>query len=275
MAVNVQINQKGLLKKNLPIEIILGDDLACGYYDEVMILVLNEIEDDNFVIYNPDHIGRGISVDYNKNYINLNLPSPAPVNEIKDLFEVVKRIVNYWNSEIVFDDKAMSLEEFLNNYDEVISFNKDVLKEMCEKVLSNEDEELTLYSAFWPLIISKKEALLFNKKPLEFDSWLHNKQNIDVYYAKALLNKNGKKVTATYVLTESIRSIFPKKPDKKELKCDKIQLVICINEGTEIYYVGDYNQIMSKIDKSKITEYDSKHIIIEGLNREEIDKILS
>ena len=38
MSIDVVIRQKGLLKKRMPLNVILGNELACGVYDNALRL---------------------------------------------------------------------------------------------------------------------------------------------------------------------------------------------------------------------------------------------
>ena len=79
MSIEVTIRQTGLFKKTLPLSVILGDELQYGR------LVGERLEPgvlapDWFIAYNPQHIGRGFSVDWlksEKKQVYLRLPMPS------------------------------------------------------------------------------------------------------------------------------------------------------------------------------------------------------
>ena len=61
MSLDVCITQKGLFKKGIPLEVILGNELSYGNFDG-LCLECGQLGETEFLAYHPAHIGRGLDV---------------------------------------------------------------------------------------------------------------------------------------------------------------------------------------------------------------------
>ena len=62
MSLIATVIQRGLVKKTLPLSVILGDTLRYGSLDDCFRLKRDRIESNCFVVYQPEEIGRGFLV---------------------------------------------------------------------------------------------------------------------------------------------------------------------------------------------------------------------
>lgn len=285
MSIDIVITQKALIKKTLPLSIILGDELKYGAFDGFR-LDPDVIGEGGFIAYNPEHIGRGISIEWTeqeKEKITLRSLTPTNPDEIRDFFAVIDRICNYWKCELEVDGEKQSAKEFSTRLPELLDFNERSLKAFFEDIVSGKANQFSMFCTMWPLEIGIDEAKRFVENPEDFYGWMHERQTIDAYYAKpSFFISDEEGVLGRYVVTEDVRSIFPLTPSvpfgtidpdtQKQLECQKF--VVGLYSTTEngglglVPYEAFLNYVMEKSEK-----YDGFNIIFEGLTLEEMKEI--
>lgn len=287
MSIDVTITQKSLIKKTLPLHIILGDELQYGAFDGFR-LEPDVIGEGGLIAYNPEHIGRGISIEWkeqDKEKVVLRSLTPTNPDEIRDFFSVIERICNYWKCELEVDGEKQSTKEFFARLPEFVDFNERTLKAFFVDIVSGKQKQFSMFCAMWPLEIGIDEARRFIENPEDFYGWMHERQTIDAYYAKpSFFVSNDDRILGRYVVTEDVRSIFPLTPSvpfgtvdpdtQEQLKCEKFVVglySITENDGLGLVpYETFINYVMPKSEK-----YDGFNIIFEGLNLEDMKEILS
>ena len=97
MSIDVCIKQKGLFKKTIPLDVIVGDELAFGINDGMRMV--GDDQEGNMIFYNPNSIGRGFHISWDedeKNELNLRLLNPTTTDEMRSFFNCLRRITSYW-----------------------------------------------------------------------------------------------------------------------------------------------------------------------------------
>ena len=97
MSIDVCIKQKGLFKKTIPLDVIIGDELAFGINDGLRMV--GDDQEGNMIFYNPNSIGRGFHISWDeeeKNELNLRLLNPTTTDEMRSFFNCLRRITDYW-----------------------------------------------------------------------------------------------------------------------------------------------------------------------------------
>lgn len=287
MSIDVTIRQKGFLKKTLPLEIILGDELGYGEYDGLRTDI-GKLGETEFLAYNPHRMGRGFSVIWNReerSQVELRLLNPTSKEEIEDFFQCIERIADYWKCDIEIDGepvKAGDLPEILEN---MIGFNQRVLRDMSQKVV-DEGNPLTLFSVAFPIVLGKEEAQRFAREENTdgFRDYMHDKQSLDVYYPAPRFYRTDRGIMGIYCLSEDVRSIFPKKPTvpfgmkdpetNKGLKADLWK--VFLYSGSMNAQVGEiaYDEMIERLPKEKVSEFDEEKILIENLTLDELKGML-
>lgn len=285
MSIDISIKQKGFLKKTMPLEVILGAELHYGKFDGLR-LAMDEMDEGEFIAYNPKHIGRGFSVIWNpqeKGCIILRALLPTIPEELSDFYRTVKRITDYWKCDMEVDGTPLSPSEFLAQYNEMLDFNESSAKDVFRCIRSGESSDLSLFCAMWPLNIGLEEAEQFDQEPQTFYKWLHEKQTIDAYYAKPAFYRTEFGIVGRYVLTEDTRSIFPVEPyvpfgfddpeTGKQLKCDVYK--VALYSITKDAGIGEleYQEFLERIE-GKAVRYDAKCFIFEGQTLAEMESML-
>ena len=64
MSIDVCIKQKGLFKKTIPLDVIVGDELAFGINDGMRMV--GDDQEGNMIFYNPNSIGRGFHISWDE-----------------------------------------------------------------------------------------------------------------------------------------------------------------------------------------------------------------
>jgi hypothetical protein len=285
MSIEVTIKQKLFGKQTMPLEVILGEELHYGKFENDQ-LHDGELGEEDFIAYHPNHIGRGFSVIWNpgeKKQISLRLPQPSTPAELADFFAAIERMVTYWKGSLIVDGNRQTLPVFLSTLDDMIEFNTKIIKDFSQKVLDGEHKTLTLYSAMWPLSIGKEEAEHFLENPFYFSSWLHEKQSMDVYFESPDFFGGEEGIIARYFFTDHLPAIFPSQPvvpfgytdpsTGKPLECDHWYVFMVLKDSNEPLGEIEYNKFLSLLPKSKITRYDAEHFLLDELTEEEMKAI--
>lgn len=281
MGLDIHIKQTGLIKKKLPMKVVLGDKLSFGKYDRNRLEV-GERTPTEYIVFDPEHIARGFSVDFPENetdYVDLRMLFPTTDEEIAQFMECVKRICSYWKCSLECDGEATTVKAFTARFDELCKFNLSVLRSMSQRVLE-EDSKLTLFSAMWPLSCGEEEANRFKdaEDVCDFRDWLHEMQSMDVYFAVPNLYKTDDGILGVYCLCADTRSVFPKTPevpfgitgnDGEPLKVDRWELYAGTLDKSLNVRVP-YSKMIERLPAEKCSRYDGNCIIIEPLTLEEI-----
>ena len=283
MSIDVSIKQKGLWKKVMPFEVILGEELAFGSTDG-MRLIPDQL-DGEIILYNPQSIGRGITLVWNeneKNEIQLRLLNPTTEEEMRSFFNCLRRITTYWKCTMTIDNIEEDVEEYLNQEEDLISFNNRIVKEVSEKIVHGESRSFTLMSTMWPLVIGKDEADQFVLNPHLFSTWMHERQNHDYYYAKPQFFKTEKGIKGIYALTEDCPSIFPEKPwvplgvknpeTGKELECDFFEIALYSTTYDKTIGMIPYDCLFT-LGPDYLSYYDGGSVVVENVNLDVLNQL--
>lgn len=279
MAFTLKITPKGLFKKKLDFEKLVNScGMAYGHMNEFYVLD-DGMENSAAVIYNPKRIGRGISFDgSNPNELGLRYNIPTTETEISDFIRLAKQIEHFFGKVRMYcveEEREYTCKMLEENKSSMVRFSCDKLNEFCQ----NKDyPSFILTLAKYPLWLTDEmtEKFAVCKDLKEYEKLLHEKQNIDVYYAKPLLlQKKTGEIGAFYVFTENCESVFPVNYD------DFINpQQVKINEGFVRYALISKDKILDKLfDYNKFIKYqlehgakyfDKNHIITLSLNYEKM-----
>ncbi|MBE6983644.1 MAG: DUF4299 family protein [Ruminococcaceae bacterium] len=282
MSIDVEIRQKFFRNKQMPLEVILGENLHYVNFvnDQPEI---GELGERDFVAYNPKGIGRGFSVLWNPREtkkIALQLPHPSTPRELKDFFDTVERIVKYWDGKLIVDGNRLHLDVFMASLPDMINFNYRILKQFSEQIISGESDDLTLYSTMLPLVIGKEEAAMFLENPDSYSSWLHEKQSMDIYFAGPKFYEDDDGIIGTYFFKNNLPAVFPNQPrvplgmidpkTRKPVVCKRWLITLLIDGTDKIFCTMDYYKFLSLIPEGKGTRYDAGHVLVTELTEDEI-----
>ena len=281
MSTNIEIIQKGLKKQAIdPLKLTEG--LGYGVYENNRLT--RGKPGDNIILYDKNHIGRGISLDWHadeKKKISLRMLCPTCEEEIDLFYDIVRRVRSQWKNCVVKQEGAvLKPDDIDSECANMKKFNKDFIKD----VLCKKEGVHSLFSAMWQLDLGdedKKDILASPDPAKTFGDWLHRLQEMDVYYAvPTFLGKNGE-IKGTYFITEGVPSVIPLVPavpfgvtlNGKPLKTD-IWMVNFFSDSQErILGETDYNRFAEKI-KDRCSRYDACKVITPPLSIEDMEKLL-
>lgn len=287
MGLTLKIKGKSLFgNKKIDINSLIKNcNLEYGSRNEFAVLDEGKINNDTFVAYNPNIIGRGVFFDcreINSGKIEISINFPTTETEINDFMNIIKEINGQLKKVEILcieENKRYKFEEFMAGKDRIVEFSVKTLNEGC---LKNIDMPLTYTLAMWPLTLTNEQRNAFSKRKdlKEFERLLNEKQKIDVYYAKPTIYKNqtNNTIVAAYTLTEECDSIFPVDGNNfinlDGIKIDEILIQFYIfSEKRVAEGIYNYDKFIHEITKDNINYFDEGHIIIQSLTKNDINDI--
>lgn len=284
MSIDIEITQKGLFKRNLDYNTIIGN-LGYGVYENNR-LTEGKIGDD-FIVYDKNHIGRGISVvcgKDEKNKVELRMLIPTCNEEIDVFYDIVERICSVWkNSIIMQDNEEIKLSDFSELRSKMKQFNENSLNSFLES--SDTMNTLALFSAMWQLDVGQEERneILASDDPMKaYSEWLHRLQKMDIYYAMPRFYQTDNGLLGVYFITEETRSTVPLVPSVPFGFSDGSGKPIEISNWRVSFYsitiddtVGDmpYSDFIDRV-KVGAKRYDGSRIVIEPMDVNKIKELL-
>ncbi len=286
MSIEVVVRQKGLFKKVLPLQVIISDRLLYGAFDGVR-LIPDHLGEREFIALDPDYIGRGFSVIWNKDEkeaVSFRLPTPSTPQELRMFYDTVARVASYWHADVEVDGNVMSVAAFLAGYDNMVTFNHRALNDMAQQLADGRQTEWSLHAAMWPLTMGRSEAVRFLEDLDAYGRWLHEKQTVGAYYTVPRFYKNNDRIVGRYILPCDILAIVPITPyvpfgitdpqTGRALVCRDFCVVLTDDDMTREIATLSYEQFLERVDKRKIRGYDVKHFLLDPLTEEEIRTML-
>lgn len=170
-----------------------------GSDNDFYILEKGRINQKTAILYNPNHIGRGIFMDMSKiddGVIELSYNIPTTKSEIIGFIKVVKSIENQLKKIEMYcyeEECNYTVSKLIDNVDRMMAFNLSKLNEFC----GNKDYSSYIFTlAMWPIMLDEDEVNLFAKCDdlHEFEILIHNKQTLDIYYAKPSIMTKDKNI---------------------------------------------------------------------------------
>lgn len=284
MSIDIEITQEGLFKKALDYRTIIGN-LGYGVYQN------NRLDEgkigDEFIVYDKNHIGRGISVTCGKdekNKVVLRMLNPTCNEEIDVLYDMIERICSVWTKCVIMqDDEEIKLSDFAQWRNKMKGFNINSLNSFLEKMENM--ETLTLFSAMWQLDMGQEERkeILASDDPVKtYSKWLHRLQEMDIYFAIPRFYQTGDGLIGVYFITEDTRSAVPLVPAVPFGFTDENGKQITIDNWRVSFYsitadetIGDmlYGDFIERV-KNGAKRYDGSRVIVEPMSDEQLKAVL-
>lgn len=287
MAFTLKIKAKSLFgpKKTDISALLKGCGMTYGSANEFYILEEGKSNQGTAVLYNPGRIGRGIFLDFSENdkgNLTLSYNIPTTSSEIGDFIKLVQEIEKQLRKVELYcveEEKNYTVSELKDNRERMIAFSLSSLNDFCQ----NQNYSSYIFTlAMWPLVLTDEQAKEFahcdNLDGLE--QLFHEKQSLDVYYAKPRLmqNNNTGRIGAFYTLTEQCESIFPIHADgflnlsTQNLKIDDKMIQFFIySENRVMDGLFDYEKFSQYILQHGATLFDKEHMLIPSLTKAELE----
>lgn len=177
-----------------------------------------------------------------------------------------------WKS-IIIDDETVDVSELQKYVERDISMNIYLLNKPSDYAHGG---YATLYCAICPICLSAEQLISFGADYSSFSTYLNEKQQIDAFYSCPHYFKQEEELIVMYIVIEDGYFILPNHP-KTTIKsaegikvCD--QAIVAISEllPGESTSVMLYDYFVSLLPQNKKSEFDSQHMLIGPLSKEEL-----
>lgn len=282
MSIEITIKQKLFGSKTMPLEVILGNDLSYGFWENDQ-LTEGKLGETEFIAYDPNAIARGFSVIWNpdeKKAVTVRLPQPSTNRELRSFYDAVERMAVYWGGALIVDGTRTKLSAFLSEFDNMVDFNDKIISHFTEQILNGENQNLTFYSAKWPLTIGLEEAERIHADHNFFAQWLHERQSMDVFFCNPRFFVGDVGIFGQYMLMNDLPTVFPVTPSVpfgmtdpatgKSLECSQWRVALVIEDQPVALCEIDYADFLRRIPENHKTRYDETHFLLSALTEGEI-----
>ncbi|MBQ1325208.1 MAG: DUF4299 family protein [Solobacterium sp.] len=281
-AIRIQITQRSVFAKRLPLEVILGDHLLYGCFSGQRLK--RGVRDPRyFVAYDPERIGRGIRVLWNEQEyrdVILELPLPCAQEEIEDLFAMTERIRRMWTGAVEINKKPVAVNHLDNVKTNLITVNLRLLHTVMRGIL-NDGGWVSLSCAMHRLIVGPVEAdeMWAGIYTDKYRDWLHSRQNRPVYipvpklYLEQETDRQIGFVTlpseVSVVWTDSMEGLL-RFTEQSAAEVDEWKCALYDTAEKRMIGTVDYNEVLNRIPKRDKEYFDCGRTLIRPLERNEL-----
>ena len=238
---------------------------------------------------------RGFELSYNsqKNSYVIKEYTPASESDWLIVLKFMKVLAEKLVSKII----ATTGEVFTSGTIENFDYKKDIkagIKTIVNLLNEKDAEVSNIYGIERPVSFNKEiiERIVNSSDEIkEFSEFCEDIQYIDAYSAKQSFveDRSTKEKWGYYVLTENLRTVLPYKPSVEFFSMDYIKneevafwkIFFCaykVDENGEegIDKIGEsiYDDFIKKLPTDKYKFIDASYIVVEPLNRDDIEKML-
>ena len=284
------IRNRSGYRRPLIFDILVENDLAYGVHDGSWRLKEDEIAEGRVVIYNPEHIGRGIEVLWNDSLtrdVRLTLPLPCTIHDMDVLYRVAARIMAYWETDsFIQDGNVFNLEVIDALKKSFIDYCIRALKETRDSLPGADTQVMICVKN--PLYLSVDQLVEFGEdQDMEgFSLLLHQLQERDLYYGSpAIYRKPDGSHFGAYAIVADTDTVLPYKPHPapltvdpstgRPLECDLYVASLTSLSRRKRLATVSYDDFLKAIDVSSMERYDNAHFILKGLSEDEVSRIAS
>lgn len=264
------------------------DGLGYGVYRGDVLEEQYPEEGDCLVLYDPERIGRGISVVCIEGGFELRIIIPTVREEIRMFFELIERLVGQMGECVISDccnNETVSSADFLRLKSELEKDSLDTLmKSMKLKILLGDDEYgcLTYQCAKYPLHFNKDmcEKISASHDPLEaFGDVIHGCQSTQARMLSPLICNTPYGVTGVYAVDEcrQIVPLLPSVPSAlwgEDGNAPEVDRWIAVHLENDILKEADYDSFVSAV-KGNSSFFDGACVLAEKISPETVRAIFS
>ena len=238
---------------------------------------------------------RGFELSYNsqKNSYVIKEYTPASESDWLIVLKFMKVLAEKLVSKIIASTGEVFTSGTIENFD----YKKDIkagIKTIVNLLNEKDAEVSNIYGIERPVSFNKEiiERIVNSSDEIkEFSKFCEDIQYIDAYSAKQSFveDRSTKEKWGYYVLTENLRTVLPYKPSVEFFSMDYIKneevafwkIFFCaykVDENGEegIDKIGEsiYDDFIKKLPTDKYKFIDASYIVVEPLNRDDIEKML-
>ena len=238
---------------------------------------------------------RGFELSYNSQKNSYVIKEYTPASETDWL--IVLKFMKVLAEKLVSKIIATTGEVFTSGTIENFDYKKDIkagIKTIVNLLNEKDAEVSNIYGIERPVSFNKeiiKKIVNSSDEIKEFSKFCEDIQYIDAYSAKQSFveDMETKEKWGYYVLTENLRTVLPYKPSVEFFSMDYIKneeiafwkIFFCaykVDENGEegIDKIGEsiYDDFIKKLSTDKYKFIDASYIVVEPLNRDDIEKML-
>lgn len=214
MALHFEIKQKQNEQTITSVEQLVSDNMAYGFYEDIYCLIEGETGNPT-VVFDTEHIGRGVEVEIDEEHIFLDISVPATEADVELAFTLLDKALSLCGTTtFVFEEEDFTKEETEQLKSKIKAFQQKYLPMIGEQLAEGPNKEVVIYGAIHPIAFGPDELKQIGENDWQkYGDFLHQLQDLDVYIAKPILMPTPDGIVGIYVLTDSIASSFPLNPD--------------------------------------------------------------
>lgn len=289
MAIDIEIKQNGFMKRELRIEDITAGKYKYGVMDECWRLDEGSIQGESIIFYNPEHIGRGVEIDWKpgiKDSIHLHLPVPATCYDIDLCFDIVQNVCKTWNTRTFYHNEEKVYEKDIKG---LIEQHKNYALSILASTSENRqaDDHLILFCVMHPISFDTTTLSEFGHggDAEGYAKLLHDKQSRDLYYAvsRVYTKPDGSNFGA-YAVAADVDTILPIRPEPplmmmdsktgEPIKCSQFVVNVGSLENADIGGTISYEDFAEGIGLASLEKYDANHVILPGLTEGTVKELV-
>lgn len=237
---------------------------------------------------------RGFEISYNnKNkYYGIRVFTPCSIGDWEVVFDFIEKLGKFLeNNKIVNEHGEDYTLETIRDYPYIEDIEYGI--QSIEDNLKEKGSEISkIYGIYRPISFNNEllESIKNSEKPIEtFSKIITEIQYIDAFSANQRFYKNNnEEIFGAYTLTESVRIILPFKPSVEYENFDIVKnedvkfwrLIFVIINGNpddensyEMLGDVDYTKFIESLPKDKYSFIDGEYILVEPLEKNEIEKL--
>ena len=169
--------------KGLGLKDILPAGLEHGMYDDAYRLQETDSQT-SAIVFDPKHIGRGVSVEIAEDGVELGLTLAASRDEIELVYRLLRRACRKLDAKVFYKDgQEKALEDIEAEIKADSAESKKELEALTARLTAEKDKVATIFGALNPIAIGAADVERMEGKLDKFGKFLHNKQMANAYYS--------------------------------------------------------------------------------------------
>ena len=196
-------------------DLIEGYGYGFGVYDDNYRLQYEQTGDET-IVYDPQAIGRGVTVTIEDEGVLLQLPLPATRSDVEVFWSLIDRAMTLTKaSDFTWDEDTYHACDVPSLRNDLLAASKGIFENTFQDDSIMGNETLMIFGACFPVALRPEELKAMGANWELYGERLHAIQNRDVFYAAPLLmskrNDEGEEVeiVGIYVLTSELDTALP------------------------------------------------------------------
>ncbi len=180
MGMLITLQRRSAEKRAMPLEVILGDTLRYGSYEEDAFHP-GKMDEKGFVAYLPEALGRGFRVIWTPKeteVLQIRILTPTSEAELNALYDALARMLPFWEARLLIGGEETDGSAFLAGRAAALQGNRQSLRSLLGAMPAFAVEQMELNALTKTLILGQAEAERFCRESAAFDRWLHTQQTV-------------------------------------------------------------------------------------------------